>query len=92
MIDQKNTLPLLKLEDISKIESVKKMNSDFDNLIIASIKTKQHKYYELLFINNEEQDCLPYGEKKEIVQKLGKAMNKNFVPLQFDNGICYGNF
>ena len=92
MIDQKATIPILKVKDISKIESVKMMNNDFDDLIIASIKTYQHKCYELLFVNNEEQDCLPFGEKKEMVNKLEKALNKKFVALQFDDGICYGNY
>lgn len=92
MPDQKEVLPVLKVKDISKIESVKKMSSDFNNLIIASLKTKQHKYYELLFIDNEEQDCLPYGEMKETVNKLERALKKRFVALQFDDGICYGNF
>jgi len=92
MTDQQATLPILNVKDISRIESVKKMNSDFDNLIIASIKTFQNKCYELLFVDNEEQDCLPFGEKKEMVYKLGRALNKKFIALQFDDGICYGNF
>ena len=90
MTDQ--ALPILNVKDISKIQSVKKMSSDFDNLIIASIKTFQNKFYELLFINNEEQDCLPFGEKIETVHKLERALNKKFIALRFDDGICYGNF
>jgi hypothetical protein len=90
MTDQ--VLPILNVKDISKIESVKKMSSDFDNLIIASIRTFQNKCYELVFINNEEQDCLRFGEKIETVHKLESALNKKFMPLRFDDGICYGNF
>ncbi len=91
MTDQK-AIPILKVNDISKIETVERMNSDFDDLIIATIKTHQGKCYEMLFINNEEKDCLPYGEKTEAVSKLEKALNKKFVALQFDDGICYGSF
>lgn len=77
--------PGLKVEDITCIETEK----EFEHLIIANIKTRQEKNYEILFLNDEEKNCLPFGEKKEEVNKLEKGLNKKFKAMNFDDGVCY---
>lgn len=80
---------ILRLEDISFISTTMRTGSEFDNLFISWITTKQGKTYEILFVNNKEQDCLPYGEMKDTVSKLERHYNKTYKPLKFDDGVCY---
>ncbi len=82
-------IPVIKMEDISLIQTETHTGKEFDNLIIAWIKTKQGKHFELLF--NKHENCLPYGEKKETVCKLENFFNKVFKPLQFENEIYYSH-
>ena len=82
-------MPALKMEDILLIPTETHTGKEFDNLIIAWIKTEQGKNYELLF--NKYENCLPYGENKEAVTKLERFFNKFFKPLQFENEIYYSH-
>ncbi|MEO8853521.1 MAG: DUF6371 domain-containing protein [Ginsengibacter sp.] len=82
-------MPALKMEDILLIPTETHTGKEFDNLIIAWIKTKQGKNYELLF--NKYENWLPYGENKEAVTKLERFFNKVFKPLQFENEIYHSH-
>ena len=81
-------IPVLRLEDIL-LQGTTHTGKIFDNLIIAWVKTKQGNNYELLF--NKDENCLPFGEKKEAVKQLSRFFNKVFKPLQFENEIYYSH-
>jgi hypothetical protein len=59
---QVEKIPGLNLEDILLIPTETHTGKEFDYLIIAWMKTKQGKNYELLF--NKEENCLPFGTEK----------------------------
>ena len=82
-------MPMLSMEDILLIPTETHTEKEFDNLIIAWIKTKQGKNYELLF--NKDENCLPFGEKKEVVKNLEYHFNKSFQPIMYESELCYCN-
>lgn len=81
--------PVLKTEDINFLKGTTETGKEFDNLIIAWVKTKQGENYELLF--SREGNYLPFGEQKEIVKELEMYFNKVFKPIMFDGDSYYCN-
>ncbi len=60
---------------------------DFNKLIIAGIKTKSGKVYDLLF--DESGELIRPGEHPEAVNKLAGFFEKKLMPAMFDNTHCW---
>ncbi len=81
-------IAVLNIEEILLIPTEHHTGKEFDHLIIAWLQTNKGNY-EVLF--NKQKNRLPFGDEKELVEKLEKCFNKVFKPLMFDNQLYYCN-